>query len=1722
MADADLGNATFRITGDASGARNASYQAMSALGQLEQIVNTNWWGLQNLALAFSALPAAVAVGVGAAVSAAMQWEDAMAGVGKTTSDSNKSIEENDAALASLSDELLELATTKPIAPIELAGIAEELGALGVAQDDIASATDVVADFVATTDVGAEQASSALARLAGFTGLPVEGYRNIASAVLEAGRSTAATESQIVAIANRIQGTATTFDLSAQSIIGWAAAMATAGIAPELAGTNFQKTFIDIQGAISKNGEELQVWAELAQSSASEFASAFEEDPSNAMQNVITGLADMQRNGQNVYGTLAELGITEQRQIRLLTTLAGAQNSVSSENLKLSTIMETSNEAFAEGNALAEIADRRYNTVSGQLQILKNEFFQTGTQIGTVLLPALQGVIGFVSDMLVGFRALPGPLQAVMAITLGVVTVFSALAAAVFLLLPRLILAQQSFRQLVGAYKNYKTELQSAAGAERAAVLTKQELAAASIAAAQAQIQEASTKGRLMQMTMALSAAEQRAAVASVTFENARFKATQARLALMAAEQQASQARIAFAQAEQNAQIIAYTQPARAAQLLEAAKARLLAADQALIRARVELSVAESQQARASNNSAASASVLANAQRNLALATDTAERAAWENVLAQERMAQAQNIAAASADNNAAAQGRQRAAMGGAGKAAALLGAAMAVGTFAMFRQGKATNEAKEEVEDFAVANEELVDAMMKGNRRGRDQASMWISQQTAAAGLRDTLGNLGISFQDYLGIIRNTASEDEAAVFWAKINQGIAEGVDGSEELKGFVDQLTVTYAGAVAQARILGATTDDIARVSGIPVPESNYGRSIEEVEEYREGVYDLLDAQDSAQDAAGAVEEAEEGLAEARRRAGLAANYIQSAELELRRSRLNQSKAADDIRSAERDLATARRRQAREVLDAERSLSSAQARYRDSVRSVQDIEEQLAEARRGPELNDMLKATVSLAEAQKSLRDANQSVADSQWYLNYLREEGAGSRDIREGEDALSDARLDVQNATAGLSDAEKELRDLQNKNKQAEEIARLEEDLADARRSVADASFDVADAEEELSEARRSAANDELYKQAQGDLLDAQIAMQDAIIETSDREAELQRLRDGSLERDVIKAQDDLSDAYRDQADALADVGEALAVINGETFTDKDRAQLIADSLRGLVDSNPELQGVIDLLDEIEAGTSGGDIPLDFGVSANVDTSGLEGALQSAQESGAGFGTDWMSLFVSSAFVAMAGVQIGQAFGVTAGMAAAGGAVVAAGIALFALRDALNTAAERENTDWAGVADIVWDNIWDTIADGGRAPLTAEGNRFQNQLMAGLERLGVGTWESEDSFDWGFDEAWNNFLTNFGTGLGEVPQAVKDGFYRFGQNIASTLRLVAAETINFDIMGFLFRDNGEVAMPGEVLTNVKEAGSDFIGGFIQGAGERLVAASEEVAGWWTSFVNWVKEALGINSPSTVAKEIGKFFIQGFIDGSSEKLTEMLGWVTSWPQSIKDNFGEAGDVLFAKGHSLVGGLYNGATDRWDDLKTWFEGLPERAKNAISDVLGVGENNPLFQVGIEIISGLWEGITDRWDGLLEDWAWLVDKLPEKVKEILGIASPSKVFMGLGSNIAEGLSIGITEGMKSTQKNFEESVAGINGKAIEDNLNSFGIDAFDVAAFTGANASVSYLPPVVAGGGGNMPETVVERTEPHYHLEAITDASPDDIFARFGWGEQINTRGARR
>lgn len=123
--------------------------------------------------------------------------------------------------------------------------------------------------------------------------------------------------------------------------------------------------------------------------------------------------------------------------------------------------------------------------------------------------------------------------------------------------------------------------------------------------------------------------------------------------------------------------------------------------------------------------------------------------------------------------------------------------------------------------------------------------------------------------------------------------------------------------------------------------------------------------------------------------------------------------------------------------------------------------------------------------------------------------------------------------------------------------------------------------------------------------------------------------------------------------------------------------------------------------------------------------------------------------------------------------------------------------------------------------------------------------------------------------------------------------------------------------------------------------------------------------------------------------------------------------------------DAMLGFGGNIIDGLWQGIQDRLAGARQWLqEHLVDPIKNGFKDAMGINSPSTVFaEFGLNLIQGLWEGIKGAGGWLKEKLLdWVEEHVPGPVKKLLRINSPSRVFMGFGQNIAEGLAIGIVNG----------------------------------------------------------------------------------------------------
>jgi TP901 family phage tail tape measure protein len=371
--------------GAAAGATNlkAATSEVTALGRASELSQKHVGSLtSSLALlggsggrlaALGTAGAIAGIGAGAAIAArstlnaSTQFETAFAGVRKTVTAS-------DAELETLRKSFIDLSTQIPVTASDLAGIGQAAGALGIHTNAIIGFTDTVAKLGVTTDLTADVAGDALARIANITNLPQEQFSNLGSTLVQLGNTTASTESEIVDFALRIAGAGKQIGLSIGDITGFGAALASVGINAESGGTAISTTFIKIASAVDAGGKRLQAFADTAGVSSSEFAEQFRTKPAAAVLAFIEGLGRVKTEGGSVFATLDKLGLGGIRVRDALLRASGAGK-------LFSDAIKTGNTAFQQNEALNRVAAARFDTTASRIQLAKNEVNALQISIG---------------------------------------------------------------------------------------------------------------------------------------------------------------------------------------------------------------------------------------------------------------------------------------------------------------------------------------------------------------------------------------------------------------------------------------------------------------------------------------------------------------------------------------------------------------------------------------------------------------------------------------------------------------------------------------------------------------------------------------------------------------------------------------------------------------------------------------------------------------------------------------------------------------------------------------------------------------------------------------------------------------------------------------------------------------------------------------------------------------------------------------------------------------------------------------------------------------------------------------------------------------------------------------------------------------------------------------------------------------------------------------------
>lgn len=181
--------------------------------------------------------------------------------------------------------------------------------------------------------------------------------------------------------------------------------------------------------------------------------------------------------------------------------------------------------------------------------------------------------------------------------------------------------------------------------------------------------------------------------------------------------------------------------------------------------------------------------------------------------------------------------------------------------------------------------------------------------------------------------------------------------------------------------------------------------------------------------------------------------------------------------------------------------------------------------------------------------------------------------------------------------------------------------------------------------------------------------------------------------------------------------------------------------------------------------------------------------------------------------------------------------------------------------------------------------------------------------------------------------------------------------------------------------------------------------------------------------------------------------------------------------------------------------TDRWQEIQTAFDGgllgIGELILNwsplglftqVFSEVMswfGVDLPKNFTDFGKNIIDGLTKGIKDKWKSVKDTFKDLTDGIKGFFTGEVRIQSPSRVFMGYGGYIVEGLQLGIN----NTAWKAEQAAKGLAAKIMPDSLRSPRISAVPF---------IADIPRGATAGGGESSPAIHLVYSPAVHIKEAT------------------------
>lgn len=200
---------------------------------------------------------------------------------------------------------------------------------------------------------------------------------------------------------------------------------------------------------------------------------------------------------------------------------------------------------------------------------------------------------------------------------------------------------------------------------------------------------------------------------------------------------------------------------------------------------------------------------------------------------------------------------------------------------------------------------------------------------------------------------------------------------------------------------------------------------------------------------------------------------------------------------------------------------------------------------------------------------------------------------------------------------------------------------------------------------------------------------------------------------------------------------------------------------------------------------------------------------------------------------------------------------------------------------------------------------------------------------------------------------------------------------------------------------------LPSILDQGVEIINSLVNGIIDSIPVMVESLPEIITSFIQFITD----NLPTIIEAGIDILLnlVSGIVDAIPRMVAALPDIISAFTGGIADAFPD----IIESGVELLQKFWEGIASNIPELVSNLPEIIDAIIEGIGNLMG-----GIVDVGKNIVRGLWEGISSMGGWIADMVGNFVDGLVSAAKGALGISSPSKVFAGIGENMALGLGQG--------------------------------------------------------------------------------------------------------